>query len=92
MNGAECVVTDTFHGTVMALIMNTPFATKIRGNRNKLGFLLSEYQVEDREIYDFSDVQEIFSKQPDFERINCIIERKRQEGLDFISKCLHEVQ
>lgn len=91
IKGAECVITDTFHGTVMSLIMNTPFATKIRGNRNKLGFLLSEYNVEDREILDFEKLSTIFNKKIDFTNINKIIINKRQKGLNYIEDCLRGV-
>lgn len=92
VKGAECVITDTFHGTVMSMIMNTPFATKIRGNRNKLGFLLSEYTMEDREIRDFTDISSIFEKKMDFDKINDIIATKRQEGFEYIKDCLQGVQ
>ena len=85
---AECVVTDTFHGTVMSLVMNTPFATKIRDNRNKLEFLLSEYGVLDREILDFSKLDNILSSDMSFNEINNIISMKQRQGLSYIEKCI----
>ena len=91
VNGAECVVTDTFHGTVMSMVMNTPFATRIRGNRNKLGYLLSEYKLESRETKDFSDLDRIFAAPMDFENLNHIIEEKRTDGMTYIKDCLSEV-
>lgn len=90
--GAECVVTDTFHGTVMSMIMNTPFVTKIRGNRNKLGFLLKEYELEDREISNFSNLNAILSKQIDFKKLNDMMQKKREEGEKFISQCIQEIK
>ena len=49
---ASMVVTDTFHGTVMSIICNTPVVVKLRGNQNKLEFLLSEYGLLNRAIED----------------------------------------
>lgn len=88
---AECVITDTFHGTVMSLIMNVQFVTKIRGNTNKLLFLLSEYGVEDREIVDFSELEEFFLKRIDYGSVNEIIKEKREQGLAYISSCLQNI-
>lgn len=88
---AECVVTDTFHGTVISMVMNTPFATKVRGNRHKLGYLLLEYKLEEREINEFSDLQRVFSQKIDFDSLNNIMEKKRKEGLLYIENCLREV-
>ncbi len=88
---AECVVTDTFHGTVMALVANVPFATKIRGNRNKLGFLLSEYEAEAREIQGFEDIATILDAPMDFAPINDIIRRKQEQGLAYIADCVNSL-
>lgn len=90
--GAEYVVTDTFHGTVMSMIMNTQFATKIRGNRHKLGYLLSEYGLEEREVMDFSKMTDIFRKPIDFKRVNVLIEQKRKIGMSFIEHCMKDVK
>lgn len=92
IHGAECVVTDTFHGTVMSMIMNTQFATKIRGNRHKLGFLLEEYGLEKREIIEFSGLEDIFSQPIDFQRVNRIISQKRKEGMEFIEQCIWDIE
>lgn len=40
---ADCVVTDTFHGSVMSIITHRPLAVRVRDNANKLRFLLEEY-------------------------------------------------
>lgn len=89
---AECVVTDTFHGTVMSLVMNTPFATKIRGNKNKLGFLLDEYGCSDREIDDFDKLDNIFQNEIHFEEINKIISKKQKQGKEYIQSCIEQIQ
>lgn len=85
---AEYVVTDTFHGVVMSIIMNTDFATKIRGNRNKLGYLLEEYGLQNREISDFKELNSIFSTNINYNEVNKKIYKKRKEGLKFIDECI----
>lgn len=88
---AEYVITDTFHGTVISIIMNTQFSTKIRGNRNKLGFLLEEYGLSDREISDFSNISTLLSNEINYEKVNLLIKEKRQQSLDYIRTCLRSV-
>ena len=90
--GAQCVVTDTFHGTVMSIIMNTQFATKIRENRNKLGYLLSEYGLEERELVDFTGIRDVFRNEIDFNRVNDLVEKKRKTGMCFIEHCMRKAK
>ena len=85
---AECVVTDTFHGTVVSIIMNTSFVTKIRGNQNKLGYLLEEYELSDRSTEGFEDLERKFAESIDFSRVNWLVEGKRNASRAFIGKCL----
>ena len=87
---AEYVVTDTFHGSVISIIMNTPFTTKIRGNRNKLGYLLEEYDLLSRETVDFSDLDRMFNDQIDFQHVNSNIADKRKKSKAYIKNCLEE--
>ena len=50
--GAECVLTDTFHGTILSVIAERPFATVVRtegyGNAEKLTDLLARLGLRDR--------------------------------------------
>ena len=64
------------YGSVLSIIMNCPFVAKIRGNRNKLAFLLEEYGLSDREIYDFNDISALFSKRIEFDKVNHLIQEK----------------
>lgn len=88
---AEAVVTDTFHGTVMSMVMNVQFAAKIRGNQHKLGFLLSEYGLLEREIHLFENLELIFDKKIDYGSVNEIMKRKRVEGNEYIYSCMEAV-
>lgn len=90
ISGAECVVTDTFHGTVISIITNRPFVTKIRGNRNKLGFLLEEYGLSDREVINFNNLTDVFNQKIDFENVNSKVREKRDKSMRFLLSCLEQ--
>ncbi len=87
---AEFVITDTFHGTVISIVMNTNFATKVRTNRNKLGFLLEEYSSLCNELHNFSvpEIQDIYERGLDVQKINNIINKKRKDAYTYLKECL----
>ncbi len=89
---ASCVVTDTFHGSVMSLITNTEFVTKIRKNRNKLFDLLNRYQLTNRMIEDFSEINEKVQEKIDYKKTNHLLEESRKASLAYIEMCLGEVK
>lgn len=92
IKNAEYVLTDTFHGTVMSLIMNTQFVTKVHTNSNKLGFLLKEYKCTDRITKDFSDIEKIILNEVNYEKINQIIKERREVSMNYIKNCLEKVK
>lgn len=85
---AECVFTDTFHGTVISLAGNTEFVTKISGNGHKLGFLLEQYGVENRRAAAFEDIPKITSERIDYEAVNRRINESRTRSLEFLTAAL----
>ena len=89
---ASMVVTDTFHGTVMSIICNTPVVVKLRGNQNKLEFLLSEYGLLNRAIEDFSALEKIVDVPEDFTYINQVISERRVASMEFIEDALEKCQ
>ena len=90
IKNAKYVITDTFHGTVVSLICNTPMIVKVRNNSFKLDFLLKEYCITDRTLFNFNQLSEIASKKIDFELVNSIIETKRKISYEFLKKELGE--
>lgn len=92
IKNAEYVLTDTFHGTVMSLVMETEFVTKVHTNSNKLGFLLKEYECLERITKDFSTTSEIVTKKINYKKINEIIKEKRDISTKFIESCLEKVK
>ena len=88
IKNAELVITDTFHGSVMSIICNTPMVVKLRGNQNKLRFLLSEYDLLDRTLLSFEEIDDVDKNKIDFEKVNMRIEERRSESMKFIDDVL----
>lgn len=87
-SGADIVFTDTFHGSVISLETGTQFISQIRGNGNKLEYLLEQYQVSDRKVIGFNDIKKIVETPIDYNRVNEIISRIRNESLLYLKKAL----
>lgn len=68
--GAECVLTDTFHGTILSVIAERPFATIVRttgyGNAEKLTDLLSRLRLGSRAASATGDFAGLFDSAPDW--------------------------
>ena len=88
IKNAALVVTDTFHGSVMSIICNTPAVVKLRGNQNKLQFLLSEYGLLDRTISDFVEMESVADKSVDFDKVNAAIQERRAASMKFLDAAL----
>lgn len=85
---SNCVVTDTFHGSVMSMITNADFVTKIRGNKNKLYDLLTRFELSDRIIDTFDDIDDILSQKIDYKKVNTLIEESRTKSMEYVNSCL----
>lgn len=84
---AECVVTDTFHGTVFSLHNNVPFVTIIRkSNKNKLQFLLNQFGLESREIINMDDLQKKFTEIIDFKEVNEKLATERKNATEYLKQ------
>ncbi len=87
---ADFVVTDSFHGTCMALIFNKPFisiANVIRG-AGRFSSILSWAQQSDRLIYKLDDLGNKHLQRIDFENTNNIIRKAREEGIEWLREGL----
>lgn len=75
MRGADYIVTDTFHGAVLAIKYGIPFAAIIRkSNYQKLSDLLERFNLQDRIVTDISDLEKVLTidikdKNPQIEKI-----------------------
>mgnify|MGYP004501312033 CR=1 FL=1 len=84
---ADYVITDTFHGTIFSVKMNTNFCTLVRKNNyNKLYFLLKELKQEERMVNNIDDIELLYHKKVNFKKSNDIIEKKTKESIQYLKK------
>lgn len=90
------VITDTFHGSILSIITHRNFVTFIRkngyGNSQKLIDLLDRLNLISREIRDCSEMEDILSRNIDYEKTDQIIEEGRNDSYKYlreeIEKCI----
>lgn len=91
IRNADYVITDTFHGTVFSIKYQVPFATIIRQrNEQKLGDLLSTFQMEERRIFDLEEFPQILGRKIDKEKIQQIIKTEQKKAVYFLASKLCE--
>ena len=86
--GAECVLTDTFHGTILSVIAERPFATVVRtrgyGNAEKLTDLLARLGLESRASSSTADFGLLLDSAPDWEPVRALIAEGRQAARAYL--------
>lgn len=88
--GAECVLTDTFHGTILSVIAERPFAAIVRtrgyGNAEKLTDLLARLGLESRAAPSTDDFARLLDSAPDWTPVRARIAEGRIATLDYLQK------
>ena len=88
--GAECVLTDTFHGTILSVISERPFATIVRtsgyGNSEKLADLLGRLKLEDRAAGGAGDFTRLLDEAPDWNPIRARIAEGRARAKRYLQE------
>lgn len=87
---AKYVITDSFHGTVFSIIFNKPFICLGNDERGSSRFnsLLGMFDLENRLVNDVSKVEEVMAQSICWERVNAILNEKKNESIDFLQKNL----
>lgn len=87
--GASCIVTDTFHGTVMSAKFNKRFAVIVReSNSNKLEDLLTRLRIKDHKVCDMNRLGEILDSVPDYRDCNQIISQEKMRTEEYLRGAL----
>lgn len=88
---ADCVITDTFHGTIFSVIHHKKFlaiprATKQgeSGNEEKLIHLLKQLHLEERIMHDLNNIQEKMDANIDYQHVERIREREYEKTIDYL--------
>lgn len=86
---AACVVTDTFHGTVMSIKYRRPFATIVREmNNNKLTGLLDQFGQKRREVKELSLLECILETPIDWIPVEQAIRQEQERSMDYLKSNL----
>ncbi|WP_022765633.1 polysaccharide pyruvyl transferase family protein [Butyrivibrio sp. XPD2006] len=96
-NEADYIVTDTFHGSIFSIINNKPFVTLVRktvgnsyGNEEKLSDLLTRFGLQDRIVPSPDKLPEILTTPIDYDKVNAIRDKERQNTLNYLREQLGE--
>ena len=82
---ADYIITDTFHGTVMSIKMNRPFATLIRSsNKQKLTSLLSQFNIADRSVGCMSQLEATLLRHIDYEKVNAMLAQEKNKSIKYL--------
>lgn len=87
-DAAQCVITDTFHGSVLSILTCRNFAVIVRGNANKLRNLLDEYTLTDRILDSDIHIEKVLSQNIDYEIVGDELLRRRRESMDFLDSMI----
>lgn len=86
---ADYIITDTFHGTVFSIKYNKQFGTIIRGsNKQKLGYLLTKFELKNQEVKNISDLERIINQKPDYDLVNSIINLETKKAIRYLEENL----
>lgn len=93
INNAKCVVTNSFHGIMLSIILNTPFiALPVNGSNmnDRIVTVLSRLGLLDRYLTEYNEdrLREILKESIEWEAINEKLAEMREEGKEFIFKSL----
>ena len=90
VKNAQCMITDSFHGTAFALNFNTPFVEVLPGETSTRNMsILRLTGLTDRILQDENDLNLAF-KPIDFTYANKVLAEKRKEGTEILSQMLGE--
>ena len=86
----SCVVTDTFHGSILSIINKKKFAVIVRtsktgnyGNSEKIDDLLRTLKLTDQ-VANYKNIEEILKKEINYDLVDTIIEKERKKARDYL--------
>ena len=95
VRNAELVLTDSFHGVCFSVINNKQFyafyRTKVgsKNSRNsRIDNILNMWNLPSRVIHDDDQIEDIDFSEIDYQTVNEIVSKKRQESLDYLIHAL----
>ena len=97
IRGAECVMTDSFHGVAFSVINNKQFyvfyRTKVgsKNSRNsRIDNILNTWSLQERLVLNNADISDFNLKPIDYARVNQIIKKEREKSLKYLRDALKD--
>lgn len=82
---SQCVVTDTFHGTVFSIKYNKRFVSFIReSNRQKLEGLLTQFGLINRAVKNMSAFEDTIDMEIDYSKVNSVVRMEQLKSGEYI--------
>lgn len=97
INKSDFVITDSFHGTVFAIIFEKRFLSIANTNRGECRFtsLLNMINLKSRLVYSYEDYKKkknILTSAIDYDQINTIIKENRNASIAFLINALNQTE
>lgn len=89
IKNADYMITNTFHGTLFALILEKKFVV-FSNNNSKVEDIINKFQFQERNGINASDLNKIFSENIDYEKINKLKLEHRKRSLDYLENVINE--
>lgn len=88
---AHCVLTDSFHGTVFAIINHKPFMTLANksGGVSRIRTLLSHFGLPDHLVASADEALSVLRKPVDWASVDSILEADRKRATEFLNGSLN---
>lgn len=90
---ARYVITDSFHGTVFAILFNKPFITIANKERgfSRFSSLLETFKLQDRLVHNEKEITpELIHAPIDFNQVNDILRQEREKAISFLRESLNQ--
>lgn len=89
IQGADYVITDTFHGSVMSLKFGRQFAALVRpSNRQKMTSLLDQFHLRKRIVSDINCLEDTLLAKSDYNKVNEILAQEQERSMQYLSEHL----
>ena len=84
------VVTDSFHGTCMAILFNKPFVVigNVERGLERFNSLLKIFHLRERLITDVKDFNNSFYEELNQQELAKILKERREQSISFLKNCL----
>ena len=86
---ADYAVTNTFHGTLFSVILEKEFVV-FSNNNSKVVDIINKFQMGERDGINVKDLNEIFSKKVDYEKINRLKLEHRKDSLEYLENAINQ--